>query len=160
MVAVNTPFPINTPLKKVKNGDVSNWNGATIKKGTYVFFAVVGAFTPTCSSKQVPGYAASADLFKAKGVDEIFCLSVNDPFVLQAWEKELSVDGKVTFLADGNGELTRALDMDVDLTSHFLGTRSKRYAMIIKNGLITHLDVEENPGECTISAAESLLSRL
>ena len=100
------------------------------------------------------------DAFKAKGVDEVFCLAVNDPFVLAAWAKEVGTDGKITLLSDGNGTFTKALDMSVDLSAAGLGERSKRYAMLIEDGVVTQLNVEDSPGKAEISSAETLLGQM
>src|SRR5437763_9467576 len=99
-----------------------------------VAFALPGAFTPTCSAKHVPGFVAEADKFKAKGVDAIACISVNDAFVMGAWGKDQKADGKVMMLGDGNGEFTQAMGLTMDGSKFGLGTRSQRYAMIVENG--------------------------
>ena len=108
-----------------------------------VFFAVPGAFTPTCSAKHLPGFVEHADAIKAKGVDEVCCLAVNDPFVMGAWGESQSAGGKVRMLADGNGELTRALGLEMDGTKFGLGMRSQRFAMIVRDGKVAKLMVEE-----------------
>ncbi|MGI9280882.1 MAG: peroxiredoxin [Endozoicomonas sp.] len=122
-----------------------------------VLFAVPGAFTPTCSNTHLPGYIALADDFKAKGIDTIACLSVNDAFVLQAWGKDQSAEA-ITMIADGGGDLTKALDLAME-TGSFGGLRSKRYAMIIDHGEITLLNVEP-PKTFEVSKAETLLEAL
>ncbi len=127
---------------------------------TVVLFALPGAFTPTCSAKHVPGYVAHADELKAKGVDTIACLSVNDAFVMGAWGKDQKADGKVLMLADGSAELTKALGLELDLTPHGMGVRSRRYAMVVKDGTVTNLALEENPGGLDVSAAEKILATL
>ena len=124
-----------------------------------VVFFVPGAFTPTCSAKHLPGFVEySADIL-GKGVDEIICISVNDPFVMNAWEKEQNSKGKVTLLADGNGEFTEALGLSFDGSNFGLGKRSKRFAMIVDNGTVSHLAIEE-AGAFEISSAESILKAL
>ncbi|KEQ18594.1 peroxiredoxin [Endozoicomonas numazuensis] len=122
-----------------------------------VLFAVPGAFTPTCSNAHLPGYVALADDFKAKGIDTIACLSVNDAFVMQAWSKDQNA-GAITMMADGDGELTKALGLEMD-TGSFGGLRSQRYAMIIDHGEITLLNVEP-PKTFELSKAETLLAAL
>lgn len=124
-----------------------------------VMFAVPGAFTPTCSAKHLPGFVAKADDFKAKGVDEVACVSVNDAFVMDAWGKNQSTGGKVTMLADGNGEFTSALGLEMDGSGFGLGTRSQRYALVADDGVVTELAVEA-PGAFEVSSAESVLSKL
>lgn len=125
---------------------------------TVVVFALPGAFTPTCSAKHVPGYVSHIDELKGKGVDTVACLSVNDAFVMGAWGKDQKADGKVLMLADGSAELTKKLGLDLDLTPHGMGVRSKRYAMVVKDGTVTHLAIEENPGALDVSSAEKVLA--
>lgn len=124
-----------------------------------VFFAVPGAFTPTCSMKHLPGFVERIGDLKAKGVDEVVCLSVNDPFVMGAWGKDQGAGGKVRMLADGNGEFTRAVGLEMDGSAFGLGKRSQRYAMIVKDGKVSELLVEPGPG-LNASSAESVLSKL
>jgi peroxiredoxin len=124
-----------------------------------VFFAVPGAYTPTCSMKHLPGFVDRAAELKSKGVDDIVCLSVNDPFVMGAWGREQGAAGKVRLLADGNGEFTRAVGLEMDGTAFGLGKRSQRYAMIVKDGRVAELLVEPGPG-LNASSAESVLGRL
>jgi len=124
-----------------------------------VIFGLPGAFTPTCSAKHVPGYVANYDALKAKGVDEIWCVSVNDAFVMGAWGKDQHVNGKVRMMADGSGEFTKKLGLELDLTARGLGIRSDRYVMIVDNGVVKHLAVE-GPGKFEVSNAESALAAL
>jgi len=121
-------------------------------------FAVPGAFTPTCSAKHMPGYVEKAAELKAKGVDEIACVSVNDAFVMGAWGKASGSDD-VTMLADGNGDFAKALGLDADFTGFGMGGRSQRYSMIVDDGVVTELNVE-GPGEFKVSSAEHLLGQL
>ena len=121
-------------------------------------FAVPGAFTPTCSAKHLPGYVEKAAEMKAKGVDEIACVSVNDAFVMGAWGKAAGSDD-VTMLADGNGDFAKALGLDADFTGFGMGGRSQRYSMIVDDGVVTELNVE-GPGEFKVSSAEHLLGQL
>lgn len=125
-----------------------------------VLFAVPGAFTPTCSEKHLPGFVEQADAIKAKGVDQILCVAVNDPFVLSAWEKARNVGGKVTMLSDGNAEFTRAIGLDLDASGFGLGTRSKRYAMVVEDGVVKSLMVEDVPTQAEKSSASALLAAL
>ncbi|KAK2079601.1 Peroxiredoxin-2E-1, chloroplastic [Prototheca wickerhamii] len=124
-----------------------------------VLFAVPGAFTPTCSVKHVPGFVANADKFKAKGVDTVACVSVNDAFVMQAWGKQLRVDDKVLMLADGSGDFTKAIGAELDLADKGLGTRSRRFAMLLDDGVVKVWNLEEGGG-FTVSSAEDLLKAL
>ena len=121
-----------------------------------VLFAVPGAFTPTCSAQHLPGYVQNSQSFKEKGVDVVACVSVNDPFVMGAWGKDRNVSDEVLMLADGNGELTAAIGLEMDGTGFGLGTRSQRYAMVIDNGVVSALNVEAGPG-LDVSSAESIL---
>jgi len=127
---------------------------------TVALFAVPGAFTPTCSARHLPGYVENKDALKAKGVDTIACLSVNDPFVMGAWAESQKVDADtVLMLADGNGDLTRALDLEMDSTGYGMGRRSQRYSMLVKDKVVTQLNIEE-PGEFRVSTAEHLIAQL
>lgn len=133
---------------------------AELSKGRrIVVFAVPGAFTPTCSLKHLPGFVEQYDALKKKGADEVFCLSVNDAFVMDAWGKSSNAGGKVRMLADGNGELTRALGLGMDASGFGMGQRSQRYAMILRDGKVEALMVEPGPG-LNASSAEQVLSRL
>ena len=123
-----------------------------------VMFAVPGAFTPGCSMTHLPGYVTNADKIKAKGVDSIICVSVNDAFVMGAWGKAQNAD-ELIMLADGSGELAKALDLELDATGFGMGKRSQRYAMIVDNGVVSHLAVEP-AGGIEVSAAESILAAL
>jgi peroxiredoxin len=128
-------------------------------KGKVVFFAVPGAFTPTCSDYHLPGFVHRADEFFAKNVDTIACISVNDPFVMGAWGRDQKVEDKVLMLADGNGEFTRAMGLEVDMSGAGLGTRSQRYAAIVEDGVVTGLFVEPERG-LNVSSADALLAAL
>jgi len=125
-----------------------------------VLFAVPGAFTPTCSAKHVPGFVAKAEEIKAKGVDTIACISVNDVFVMDAWGKDQAVGDKVLMLADGSGDYIKSLGLQLDLTPRGMGVRATRFAMIVNDGKLEHLAIESNPGELTASGAEAILEKL
>ncbi|MFM8375682.1 MAG: peroxiredoxin [Phenylobacterium sp.] len=130
-----------------------------IFKGRKVaFFAVPGAFTPTCSAAHLPGYVAQADTIKAKGVDTIACLSVNDAFVMGAWGKAQNAE-EILMLADGNADITKALGLVLDATGFGMGIRSQRFAMVVEDGVVKHLAVESGPG-LDVSAAEKVMSVL
>ncbi len=124
-----------------------------------VLFALPGAFTPTCSAKHLPGFVEKAAEIKGKGVDAIACLSVNDAFVMNAWGKEQKADGKVQMIADGNGDFTRAVGLELDGSGYGLGKRSQRYAMIVQDGVVKALNVEK-PGSFEVSSAEAILKAL
>jgi peroxiredoxin (alkyl hydroperoxide reductase subunit C) len=124
-----------------------------------VMFAVPGAFTPTCSAKHLPGFVQNAEAMKAKGVDSVICVAVNDAFVLGAWSKEQGAGDKVVMLADGSAALTKALGLELDLTARGLGVRSQRYALVAEDGKVTHLAVEA-PGGFEVSKAESILAAI
>ncbi len=125
-----------------------------------VLFAVPGAFTPTCHLKHLPGFIDNAKAFKKKGIDKVVCVAVNDPFVLAAWEKKSDGKGKVLFLSDGNAEFTRKIGMDFDGSGIGLGTRSKRYAALVDDGVVKALNVEDSPGVAVESTAAKLLERM
>lgn len=138
----------------------NTFNVSDLVKGKKIaLFALPGAFTPTCSAKHVPGYIAQAEAFKAKGVDEIWCLSVNDPFVMGAWGREQKATGIVRMLGDGSATLTKALGMEFDLTAKGMGVRSQRYSMLVEDGVVKQLNLEA-PGKFEVSNAETLLAQL
>lgn len=124
-----------------------------------VLVSVPGAFTPTCSASHLPGFVTQAAQLRAKGVDSIACMSVNDVFVMDAWGKDQNVDGKVIMLADGNGDYAKALDLQMDGTAFGMGSRSQRFAMIVDDGIATHVAVEA-PGQLDVSKAEAILAKL
>ena len=124
-----------------------------------VLFALPGAFTPTCSAAHLPGYVVNNDEIKAKGVDTIACLSVNDAFVMGAWGDNQNVEDNVLMLADGSASFTQAIGLELDLSARNFGVRSQRYAMIVDDGVVTHLNVEEG-GEFKVSNAETILGLL
>ena len=125
-----------------------------------VLFAVPGAFTPTCHLKHLPGFIENADKFKSLGIDTVACVAVNDPFVLGAWSQVSGASDKVLFLSDGNAEFTKKIGMDFDGSGIGLGTRSKRYAALVEDGVVKALNVEDSPGVAVKSTAAKLLERL
>ena len=125
---------------------------------TIAVFAVPGAFTPTCSAKHVPSYLQNYDALKAAGVDEIWCLSVNDPFVMGAWARDQKTDGKVRMLADGDAAFAKATGLTLDLNGKGLGLRSNRYSMLVKDGKVVSLNIE-GPGKFEVSDADTLLEQ-
>ncbi len=140
-------LPLDLKLKEMGDGGPKDVTVGEIFKGKkVVVFAVPGAFTPTCSMKHLPGFVEQADAIKAKGVNDIVCLSVNDAFVMGAWGKDQKAGGKVRMLADGNGEFTKAVGLTLDASGFGMGARSQRYAMIVNDGKVQELLVEPGPG--------------
>lgn len=125
-----------------------------------VLFAVPGAFTPTCSKQHLPGFVTNADKIKAKGIDAIACTAVNDVFVMDAWGKSAGADGKVVMLADGSANFAKKLGLEMDLSERGLGMRSKRYAMIVEDGVVKALEIEDAPGSAEKSGAEAIAKLL
>ena len=133
--------------------------GKLVKGKKIVIFGVPGAFTPTCSAQHLPGYIERFDQFKAKGVDEIWCMAVNDGFVMAAWGREQNAGGKVRMMADGSADYTRKLGLEFDLNGKGLGMRCQRFAMVVDGGIVTALAVEEG-GKLDSSRAEAMLARV
>ncbi len=148
------------PEVRVKRTDMKDVTTSELFTGKkVVIFAVPGAFTPTCSAKHLPGFVEKADAIRSKGVDEIICTSVNDAFVMDAWGKDRGVGDKVTLIADGNGDLAKALGLDFSGAEIGFGIRSQRYAAIIDDGVVTHLAIEK-PMAFEVSSAEAILKAL
>ncbi|RME63548.1 MAG: peroxiredoxin [Alphaproteobacteria bacterium] len=152
-------IPSATLHKMTADGPAPITTDEVFKGKTVALFSVPGAFTPTCSAKHLPGFVAKADELKAKGVDTIVCLAVNDVFVMDAWGKNQGVGDKILMLADGNGTFTKALGLELDGSKFGLGTRGQRFSMIVKDGVVKTLNIEA-PGEFKISSAEHMLSQL
>jgi peroxiredoxin len=129
-----------------------------VKGKKIVIFGLPGAFTPTCSVQHVPGYVAHSDALKAKGVDEVWCISVNDAFVMGAWGRDQKATGTVRMMADGNGAFSKALGLDADFSKFNMGTRSQRYSMLVEDGVVKQLNVEKSGFE--VSNAETMLAQL
>jgi peroxiredoxin len=160
MVKAGDTLPADAKLMEMGDAGPKPVTVGELTKGkTIVLFAVPGAFTPTCSMKHLPGFVQKSGEIRAKGVDEIVCLSVNDAFVMGAWGKDQGAGGKVRMVADGNGELTKSLGLEMDASGFGMGQRSKRYAMIVKDGKVTELLVEP-AGGLNVSSAESVLGKL
>jgi peroxiredoxin len=147
---------------RVMTGEGPAWKTTDelFKGKKVVLFGVPGAFTGTCHKSHLPGFIQNADAIKGKGVDVIAVTGVNDHFVMDAWREASGAAGKVEFLSDGNGEFAKALDMTFDGSANGLGTRSKRYSMVIDNGVIKTLNVEESPGKVDVTSAENILKAL
>ena len=141
------------------DGPTSISTGEALGTGRVVLFAVPGAFTPGCSRIHLPGFVRQADQLSAKGVDTVACIAVNDAWVMDAWGKDQGVGDKILMLADGNGAFADAMGLSVDASGFGLGKRSQRYAAVIEEGVITHLDVEPKGG-VDVSSCEAVLSRL
>lgn len=165
MIKVGDTLPATTLMEYVEvegNGCSLGPNPVDVAQAsagkTIAVFAVPGAFTPTCSAKHVPGYTAKFDALKAAGIDEIWCLSVNDVFVMGAWAREQQTVGKVRMLADGDAAFAQAAGLTLDLNGKGLGLRSNRYSMLVKDGKVVSLNVE-GPGKFEVSDAETLLAQ-
>ena len=143
-------------LQRIREGVETVDTNALFDGRKVVLFAVPGAFTPTCSEKHLPGFVAHFDEFRGKGI-EVACMAVNDPFVMQAWGQTQHVPDGLMMLADGNGDFTRALGLELDASAYGMGTRAKRFALFADNGVVTQLEVEA-PGEYRVSSAEHMLS--
>ena len=160
-MAVKEGDKVPSAKLKVKTSDgIKDVNTDEYFKGRkVVLFALPGAFTPTCSAKHVPGFVQNYDQLKQKGVDKIACVSVNDAFVMEAWGRDQKCDSKVDMLADGNGDFTRALGLEMDASAYGMGTRSTRYAIYAEDGVAKQVLVEA-PGEFRVSSADHVLSQL
>lgn len=158
-IAVGEKLPDITLKMPSPDGPKSVQSAEVLGTGRVVLFGVPGAFTPTCSDYHLPGYVLRAEDLKAKGVDTIACVAVNDVFVMGAWAAAREVGDTVVMLADGSAEFTKALGLEMDLTGAGLGIRSRRYAMVLQDGVVTELAVEEGPG-LNVSSADAVLAKL
>lgn len=158
-IRVGDPLPQTNLVKATPNGpepvDTQSFFGGR----RVALFSVPGAFTPTCSAKHLPGFVERAEELKAKGVDEVACTAVNDAFVLRAWAEQSGAEDQVTMLADGNGDFAEALGLTMDGSKFGLGKRGQRWSMIVEDGTVKELNVEE-PGAFSVSSADHLLSKL
>lgn len=159
MIAEGQKLPAITISHATEDGPTPLDISAYLAGKRTVLFAVPGAFTPTCSARHLPGFVDEAAALKANGVDQIACLSVNDAFVMRAWGRSANAMDSIDMLADGNGELTRALGLEMDGTRYGMGERSRRYAMVVKDGRVERLFIEE-PGQFEVSSAEHVLRNL
>ena len=150
-----TKFRIMTPEGPAWNSTSDIFRGKKV-----VLFAVPGAFTSTCNNMHLPGYLQNLDAIKAKGVDTVAVTGVNDMFVMEAWKRATGADGKIEFLADGNAEFAKAIDLTFDGSVAGLGLRSRRYSMLVEDGVVKRLNIEEAPGKVEISGADALLKQL
>ncbi|WP_077036457.1 peroxiredoxin [Pelomonas sp. KK5] len=165
MLKVGDKLPAGTLMEfiEVEGGGCSlGPNAFDVEKATagkkIAIFALPGAFTPTCSAQHVPGYVAQAEALKAAGVDEIWCLSVNDAFVMGAWGRDQKTAGKVRMMADGSAAFTNATGLSLDLTARGMGVRSQRYSMLVEDGVVKTLNIEA-PGKFEVSGADTMLAQ-
>ena len=159
MIKVGDSVP-NVTLKHLGENGMEDINTGDFFAGRkVVLFGLPGAFTPTCSAKHLPGFVGHIDEIKAKGVDEVACLSVNDAFVMKAWAENQGAEGKVTMLPDGVAAFTKAAGLDIDLTAPGMGVRSQRFAMIVEDGKVTWMEIDER-GSFEKTAAEHVMTQL
>lgn len=158
-IKVGDKLPAGTFTQMGKDGPQKITTEQLFDGKTVVLFSVPGAFTPTCDARHLPGYVELAGAIKAKGVDTIACTAVNDVFVMNAWGKHGKVGDDILMLADGNGDYAKALGLELDATGFGMGMRGKRYALVVKDGIATHVNVEA-PGEFKVSAADYVLAQL
>ena len=158
-IKVGDTVPSATLMKMTEAGPAPVATDELFAGRTVALFSVPGAFTPTCSAKHLPGYIDNAEAMAAKGIDEIVCISVNDVFVMGAWAKAAGVGDKVTLLADGNGDFVEALGLTMDGSRFDMGKRGQRFSMLVKDGKVVELNVED-PGAFNVSSAEYLLAQL
>ena len=158
-IKVGDKLPSATVTQATSEGPRPVQTDEFFKGKTVALFAVPGAFTPTCSAKHLPGFKQHAPDLKGKGVDVIACLSVNDAFVMKAWGEDQAVGDDIVMLADGNGDFTTAVGLEMDGSKFGMGKRSQRYSMVVKDGVVTELNVEA-PGEFKVSAADYMLAQL
>lgn len=158
-IQVGDKLPSVTFVKATESGPEQVQSDAFFAGRKVALFSVPGAFTPTCSARHLPGFVEKIDELKAKGVDEVACTAVNDAFVMAAWAKSAGADGKVTMLADGNGDFVKAVDLTMDGAKFGMGLRGQRFSMIVEDGVVRELNVE-SPGEFRVSSAEHMLGQL
>ncbi|WP_340264927.1 peroxiredoxin [Sphingobium mellinum] len=158
-IAKGDRIPSTSFTTMTENGPETVASDAYFAGRTVALFSVPGAFTPTCSARHLPGFVEKSQQLKEKGVDEIACTAVNDVFVMAAWGKSAAADGKVTMLADGNGDFAKAVGLTMDGSGFGLGTRGQRFSMLVKDGVVTELNVEQ-PGDFNVSSADHLLGQL
>ena len=158
-IQVGDRIPAGTFKTMTADGPANLSTDELLAGKTVVLVSVPGAFTPTCHARHLPGFVDHIDAIKAKGVDTVAFMAVNDVFVMSAWGKASHADGKITMLADGNGEVTSALGLELDATGFGMGKRGQRFALIVKDGVVTHVNVESG-GEFRVSAADYVLGQL
>lgn len=159
MIKVGDKMPAGTFTQITKDGPQKVSAEEFFKGRKVVLFSVPGAFTPTCDAKHLPGFVEKAGNLKAKGIDVIACMAVNDAFVMKAWGKSQNTDGKVEMIADGNAEYTKALGLEMDASGFGMGTRGQRFSLLVDNGVVKQVNVEQK-GEFKVSSAEHVLTQL
>jgi peroxiredoxin len=160
MIQVGDTIPAAT-LRRLGDQGIEEVSLPDAFKGkTVALIGVPGAYTPTCSNEHLPDFVQKAESFRSKGVDEIACMAVNDPFVMQVWGQDKKTEGAVTLLSDGNGELTKAMGLEFDGSGAGLGVRCKRFSMLIEDGVVKALNVEDSPGSVEVTNADKLLADL
>ena len=158
MIKVGDKIP-SVKLKHMTKEGIKDITTDELFKGKVAVFGLPGAFTPTCSAKHLPGFVQNADALRGKGVDRIVCLSVNDAFVMDAWGKNQNVGDKVMMVADGNADFAKAVGLELDLTGNGMGTRVRRFSMVVDNGTVTQINIEK-PGAFEVSNAETMLKQI
>jgi peroxiredoxin len=158
MIKVGDKIP-SVKLKHMTKEGIKDITTDELFKGKVALFGLPGAFTPTCSAKHLPGFVQNAEALRSKGIDRIVCLSVNDAFVMDAWGKHQNVGDKVMMVADGNADFAKATGLELDLTGNGMGTRIRRFSMVVENGTVKQLNVEK-PGAFEVSNAETMLKQL
>ena len=159
-IEVGDKLPNTTFRVMTAEGPKPKTTDEVFKGKKVALFAVPGAFTPTCSNLHMPSFLNNLAAFKAKGVDTVAVTAVNDPFVMKAWAEKTGGDGKIDFLADGSAEFAKGVDMVLDATAGGLGIRSKRYSMLIDDGVVKQINIEEAPGKCEITNGQALLGQI
>ena len=159
-IKVGDPLPAVTFRVMTADGPAPRSTEDMFKGKRVVLFPVPGAFTPTCHRNHLPGFLKQAEGIKAKGIDAIAVTAVNDVFVMDAWKKASGAEGAIEFLADGSGDFAKALDLTIDASANGLGLRSKRYSMLVEDGVVKSLNVEDAPGKAEVSSADNLLKQL
>jgi peroxiredoxin len=160
MIKVGDRLPSSKFKVMTAEGPAEKTTDDIFKGKKVVLFAVPGAFTPTCHRNHLPGFLSNADKIKAKGVDTIAVTGVNDVFVMDAWKKSTGAEGKIEFLADGSADFAKAIGLSLDASAGGLGIRSKRYSMLVEDGVVKSLNIEETPGKAELSGAENLFKQL
>jgi peroxiredoxin len=156
-IAVGDTLPDARFIVPGEDGLEEKWTKDIFSGRKIALFAVPGAFTPTCSNAHLPGFLENLEAFRARGVDDVVCVAVNDGHVMKAWAMATGAEGGITFLADGNADFTRAVGLDIDRSGSNMGTRSQRYAMLVDDGVVKALHIEDAPSGAVTSSAENLL---
>lgn len=159
-IKVGDKLPNTTFRVMTAEGPKPKTTDEVFKGKKVALFAVPGAFTPTCSNLHMPSFLNNLDAFKSKGVDTVAVTAVNDPFVMKAWAERTGGDGKIDFLADGSADFAKGVDMTLDASGNGLGIRSKRYSMLVEDGVVKTINIEEAPGKCEISGGQTLLGQI